>query len=114
MARGRIILLAASAAFIAAGASSAFAASCSNTGGGYESWKQEFASEYGISGKALKAFMSTSYASKTISADRNQKSFKLSFEQFMAKRGANAIISRKPMLPCSTRLKPNMACLPAR
>ena len=94
MARGRTILLAASAAFIAAGASSAFAASCSNTGGGYESWKQEFASEYGISGKALKAFMSTSYASKTISADRNQKSFKLSFEQFMAKRGGNAIISK--------------------
>lgn len=94
MARGRNILLAASAAFIAVGATSAHAASCGNTGGGYEAWKAEFASEYGIKGKALSALNSTSYASKTIAADRNQKSFKLSFDQFMAKRGGNAIISK--------------------
>lgn len=94
MALKRKTILAATALLISAGASSAYAASCSNTGGGYEAWKQEFAAENGLSGKALKAFMSTSYSTKTISADRNQKSFKLSFEQFMAKRGGNAIISK--------------------
>ncbi len=36
----------------------------------------------------------TSYSSATIAADRGQKSFKLSLDQFMAKRGAASIISR--------------------
>ncbi|MGB8818045.1 MAG: lytic murein transglycosylase [Rhizobiaceae bacterium] len=94
MARRRIFILAASAAFALAGVSAASAASCGNTGGGYEAWKAEFAAENGLSGAALKAFNSTSYASKTIAADRNQKSFKLSFEQFMAKRGGNTIIAK--------------------
>lgn len=94
MARRRIFTLAASAALALASVSAASAASCSNTGGGYEAWKAEFAAETGLKGAALKAFNSTSYASKTIAADRNQKSFKLSFDQFMAKRGGNAIISK--------------------
>ncbi len=94
MARRRGLIIAAVAALTISGATGAFAASCGNTGGGYEAWKSEFASEYGVSGAALKAFNSTSYASKTIAADRNQKSFKLSFDQFMAKRGGNAIISK--------------------
>jgi membrane-bound lytic murein transglycosylase B len=38
------------------------------------------------------------YAKKTISLDRNQRSFKLSFEQFMQKRGANSIISQGKQL----------------
>ena len=38
--------------------------------------------------------MGTRYSSGTISADRNQKSFKLSLEQFMAKRGAKTIASK--------------------
>jgi len=36
----------------------------------------------------------TSYATATIKADRSQHSFKLSLNQFMQKRGANAIISQ--------------------
>ncbi len=97
MALSRISLLAASAALVLTGTTGAFAAQCGNTGAGYEAWKAEFAAEAkanGIGAKALSALAKTSYASKTISADRNQKSFKLSFDQFMAKRGGNAIISK--------------------
>jgi membrane-bound lytic murein transglycosylase B len=38
--------------------------------------------------------MSTSYSNAAIAADRGQRSFGLSLEQFMAKRGASAIVSR--------------------
>lgn len=78
-------------------ASAAHAASCSSTGGKFESWKKEFAAEAkanGIKAKGLAALASTSYSTGTIKADRSQKSFKLSLEQFMAKRGAAAIIAR--------------------
>ncbi|MBS3647708.1 lytic transglycosylase family protein [Pseudaminobacter sp. 19-2017] len=73
------------------------AASCGNTGAGFEAWKQAFVQEAaarGVGGKALSALQATSYATKTIHADRNQKSFKLSLEQFMAKRGAKTIASK--------------------
>jgi lytic murein transglycosylase len=73
------------------------AAQCGNTGAGFEAWKQQFAQEAaarGISGSALAALEGTSYSKKTINADRNQKSFKLSLEQFMAKRGGKTIASK--------------------
>jgi lytic murein transglycosylase len=73
------------------------AASCGNTAGGFEAWKQEFASEAsarGVGQRALTALAGTSYASKTIAADRGQHSFKLSLAQFMEKRGAKTIVSR--------------------
>jgi membrane-bound lytic murein transglycosylase B len=38
--------------------------------------------------------MGTSYATATINADRGMKSFKLSLDEFLVKRGANAIVSR--------------------
>ena len=75
----------------------ATAASCSSTSGAYENWKSEFAAEakaQGIKAKAISALMSTSYATATIKADRNQHSFKLSLKAFMVKRGASAIISQ--------------------
>lgn len=78
-------------------AAPALAAQCSSTGGGYESWKQEFATEAksnGVSSRAISALMSTKYATATIRADRNQHSFKLSLSAFMAKRGASAIVSQ--------------------
>jgi membrane-bound lytic murein transglycosylase B len=78
-------------------AAPAMAAQCSSTGGGYESWKSQFAAEAkasGVSGKAISALMSTKYATATIRADRNQHSFKLSLGAFMAKRGAAAIVSQ--------------------
>ncbi|HRX37432.1 MAG TPA: lytic murein transglycosylase, partial [Aestuariivirga sp.] len=48
----------------------------------------------GVGSRGLKALSATSYATATIKADRSQHSFKLSLNQFMQKRGANAIISQ--------------------
>lgn len=86
-------LIAASLAALAGGAQ---AAQCGNTSAGFEAWKREFADEARgrASPAAISALMGTSYSSATIAADRGQKSFKLSLEQFMAKRGAASIISR--------------------
>ncbi len=78
-------------------ATPALAAKCGNTGAGFDSWKKSFSAEAkgnGINDKAIKALMNTSYATATIRADRNQHSFKLSLKQFMAKRGAPAIVSQ--------------------
>ncbi|MBL8584755.1 MAG: lytic murein transglycosylase [Rhizobiaceae bacterium] len=80
---------------LAAGAANA--AQCGNNAAGFEAWKADFRKEAaaaGIKGKALDAFDGTSYATKTINADRNQKSFKLSLDQFMAKRGGKAIAAK--------------------
>lgn len=79
------------------GATPAIAATCGNNAGGYESWKQKFAAEAkanGINNKAISALLSTSYATKTIQADRNQKSFKLSYEKFKQVRGTATIIKQ--------------------
>lgn len=77
---------------------SAQAAQCGNNASGFPAWVEQFkqeASRAGISQRTLdRAFKNARYATKTISADRNQKSFKLSFEQFMQKRGAASIISK--------------------
>ena len=97
MARRRGMIIAAVAALTISGATGAFAASCSSTGGAFGAWKGEFAAEAkanGVGAKGLAALAGTSYSTKTINADRNQKSFKLSFDQFMAKRGGNSIISK--------------------
>lgn len=73
------------------------AASCGSTGTGFESWKKSYAATakaQGIGAKGLAALARTSYATATIKADRNQHSFKLSLNQFMAKRGASTIVSQ--------------------
>lgn len=77
-------------------ANGAEAAQCGNSAAGFESWKRQFADEVGgrASAASLAALMTTSYSTATISADRGQKSFKLSLEQFLAKRGGPAIVSR--------------------
>src|SRR6188474_391287 len=75
----------------------ALAASCGNTAAGFEAWKREFAAEArakGIGASGVAALMGTSYATATINADRGMKSFKLSLDEFLVKRGANAIVSR--------------------
>ncbi len=88
------------AAMIATAAlpSMAEAASCGNDAGGFPSWVESFkdeAASRGISRSTLdKAFANVSYARATIRADRGQKSFKLSLDQFMQKRGGQAIIRR--------------------
>jgi membrane-bound lytic murein transglycosylase B len=88
-------LIAAAAIVLAVG--QAEAASCGKTAAGFESWKKAFAAEAkanGIKQKAISALMTTKYSSATIRADRSQKSFKLSLDAFMQKRGAAGIISR--------------------
>ncbi len=86
------------AAILYSAASVAGAAQCSNTSAGFDDWVVEFkqeAARNGVSANVLnKAFASVSYNQPTIRADRGQKSFKLSFDQFMQKRGGAAIISR--------------------
>jgi lytic murein transglycosylase len=78
-------------------AGSVEAAPCGNTGAGFEAWKRVFAGEAqnnGIGPTAISALMATNYSVGTIRADRGQKSFKLSLDAFMAKRGGPAIASR--------------------
>ena len=75
----------------------ASAAQCGNSAGGYDAWKQQFAAEArgkGVSAAGTAALMETNYAHATIAADRGMKSFKLSLDQFLAKRGGTTIVAR--------------------
>ncbi len=75
----------------------ATAAPCSNTGANYEAWKPAMAREAaaaGVGKRGIEALMATSYSTRTIGADRNQKSFKYTLDKFLQVRGANAIISQ--------------------
>lgn len=76
----------------------ASAAQCGNDGRGFSAWVEGFkreASSNGISPSVVdQALAGVSYNRATIRADRGQKSFKLSLDQFMQKRGGQAIISR--------------------
>jgi len=99
--RSRLHLLSriavAALAVLACWGTNAHAAQCGSGPGGFEAWKQEFAGEArakGIGAAAIAGLMQTNYASATISADRGQRSFSLSLEQFLAKRGAPAIVAR--------------------
>ncbi len=72
------------------------AAECGSTGVGFETWKRQFAGEAqarGVSASAIAALMSTNYSTATIAADRGQRSFTLSLDQFLAKRGGSAIVA---------------------
>jgi len=76
---------------------SAGAAQCGNTSAGFEAWKSQFANEArakGASASSIAALMATSYSTATISADRGQRSFKLTLDQFLTKRGAPTIVAR--------------------
>ncbi|MFZ1469194.1 MAG: lytic transglycosylase domain-containing protein [Paracoccaceae bacterium] len=75
----------------------ALAAPCSDTGGQYDSWKSVMANEAraeGVGEKGIAALMGSSYSKATISADRNQKSFKYSLDKFLSVRGADTIVSQ--------------------
>jgi membrane-bound lytic murein transglycosylase B len=92
----KTLILAALAALALTGGK-AGAAQCGNTSAGFETWKKEFSEEArarGVSGQAISALMGTHYATATIAADRGQKSFRLSLDQFLAKRGGSVIVSR--------------------
>ena len=89
-------------------AGSVQAAPCGNTSAGFERWKRAFAKEAranGVGQKAVSALMATRYSRGTIRADRGQKSFKLSLDAFMRKRGGPAIAAK------GKRLKKSNAAL---
>ncbi len=73
------------------------AAQCGNSSAGFATWKQEFSGEArakGVSAGTIQALMATNYAQATINADRGQRSFQLSLEQFLAKRGGPTIVAK--------------------
>jgi membrane-bound lytic murein transglycosylase B len=91
-------------AMLAAGGTSAHAAQCGSSSSGYAAWKQEFAGEArakGVSAATIQALMATNYAQATINADRGQRSFNLSLDQFLAKRGATTIVAKGRQLKVS-------------
>ncbi|MEM7438408.1 MAG: lytic murein transglycosylase [Pseudomonadota bacterium] len=73
------------------------AAQCGNTSAGFQTWKSAFAKEAqaaGVKKRGLDALAAARYAKGTISADRNQKSFKLTLDRFMKIRGADTIVAQ--------------------
>jgi membrane-bound lytic murein transglycosylase B len=91
----RTVIVAALAALVWM-AGEAGAAQCGNTAAGFDAWKRQFADEArgrGVSASAIAALMTTHYATATIAADRGQRSFRLSLDQFLAKRGGSAIVA---------------------
>lgn len=98
--------LVASAAF-AVSSQSAFAQSCGNTSAGFDAWLAAYkgrAAAAGISqGTIASALGGVSYDQSVINLDRGQKSFKLSFEQFYARRVSSSLISRGRSLMASNK-----------
>ena len=78
--------------------SSAAQAQCGNTGAGFETWLGSFrakAAAQGISQGAISSGLAgVSYDPNVIRLDRGQRSFKLSFEAFYARRVSGALIAR--------------------
>ncbi len=75
----------------------AAAAPCGNDGAGFSAWKAAFAQEAaqaGVGERGLQALAGARYASRTIAADRNQKSFRYSLDKFMQVRGASTIVAQ--------------------
>ncbi|MEC7963650.1 MAG: lytic murein transglycosylase, partial [Pseudomonadota bacterium] len=75
----------------------ATAATCGNSAVGFQAWKQDFASyarKKGVKQRGLAALAGAQYASRTIAADRNQKSFRYSLDKFMQIRGATTIVAQ--------------------
>ena len=79
-------------------ATGAMAQACGNTGGGFDAWLNGFksrASSQGIpAATTASALAGMSYDQSVINLDRGQRSFKLSFEQFYARRVPSSLISR--------------------
>ncbi|MBW8638370.1 lytic murein transglycosylase [Hoeflea sp. WL0058] len=81
-----------------AGVSQSLAAKCGNNAAGFNKWVEQTKREAAAKGFSQRTINETlgnvSYRTKTIRLDRSQSSFKLSLNQFMAKRGANAIVAK--------------------
>ena len=86
------------ALLFACASSAAVAQECGNTGAGFDNWLQRFksrAAAQGISSSAIASGLEgVSYDTAVIRLDRGQHSFKLSFEQFYARRVNDALLRR--------------------
>ncbi|TNC51945.1 lytic murein transglycosylase [Rubellimicrobium rubrum] len=85
------------AALALAGPVAAQGLTCGNDASGFEAWKQGFAqvaAANGVGERGLSALAGTSYATRTIDADRNQHSFRYPLDEFMRIRGAETIVSQ--------------------
>lgn len=90
----RVAQLAAGLIFLS---SPSWAIGCGDTAQGFEGWKTEIAAvaaAEGVGARGLDALAGASYAKATISADRNQKSFKYPLDEFLRLRGANDIAAK--------------------
>lgn len=95
--KNRNFILSLTACALLLPANSATAAQCGNTSSGFNAWKSAFAKEAkkaGVKKSGLQALASAQYATRTIAADRNQKSFKYSLDKFMQIRGAETIVAQ--------------------
>lgn len=84
-------------AFTVLMAGQSLAAPCGNTGSGFEDWKAPMAAEAkaaGVGAAGLAALQGARYSTATISADRNQKSFKYTLDKFLKVRGADTIVAQ--------------------
>ena len=78
-------------------AAPAAAAPCSNNAAGFDAWKPAMAAEAraeGVGARGVQALLGSSYSTRTIGADRNQKSFGYTLPKFLELRGASAIVSQ--------------------
>lgn len=98
MTRNKLRAAAAAAVLLAALPTAAFAQDCGNGGAGFDSWLSRFkakAAAQGIPSSAISvALDGVSYDPVVISRDRSQRSFKLSFEEFYARRVGSSLIKR--------------------
>ena len=94
--RGLAVTCAVIAGSLTAGPS--LAAQCGNSAAGFSAWLEDFKVEVRRAGikkqVANSALKGITYHKRVISLDRGQKSFKLSFDQFYAKRVNNAMIKK--------------------
>lgn len=96
--RGRAALAGMLAGLALMAASPAMAQSCGNSAAGFDRWLDAFkarAASQGLSQRAISAALDgVTYDPTVIRLDRNQRSFKLSFEQFYARRVGSALMRR--------------------
>ncbi|MCU0955002.1 MAG: lytic murein transglycosylase [Hyphomicrobium sp.] len=106
----RFIFLAIAAISAVAPASPVVAKSCGSDAGGFPSWLGDFedrARAAGISDATLtRALSGVTYDRNVIRRDRSQKSFKLSFEDFYARRVGSSLIAS-----ARSKMKANAALL---
>ncbi len=86
------------AAILSFAAPHAFAQACSDDGSGFAAWMTQYrrqAASEGISPATIAAALDgVTYDAGVVGLDRNQKSFKLTFEQFYARRVSTSLIAR--------------------